>query len=99
MLSCPEVDTMNLLGNRAIVFGGSDGSECFSDVFVLDLGKLRRCAKIVSRTWCEPYLSCRHIHLDGDTDLRAVSTLSSAFTFGNSNLTHSDVDIRRAQRH
>lgn len=30
---------MNLLGDRAIVFGGSDGSECFSDVFVLDLGE------------------------------------------------------------
>lgn len=30
--------TMNLVGNKAIVFGGSDGAECFGDVFILDLG-------------------------------------------------------------
>ena len=35
------VDTMNLIGDRAVVFGGSDGAECFSDVFILDLSQFR----------------------------------------------------------
>lgn len=30
--------SMDLVGSRAVVFGGSDGTECFSDVWVLDLG-------------------------------------------------------------
>jgi len=29
----------NLIKNHFIVYGGSDGHECFSDVHVLDLGK------------------------------------------------------------
>ncbi|SCZ99508.1 BZ3500_MvSof-1268-A1-R1_Chr3-1g06047 [Microbotryum saponariae] len=29
--------SMTLVGSKAIVFGGSDGTECFSDMFVLDL--------------------------------------------------------------
>ncbi|KAL8278979.1 hypothetical protein RQP46_008648 [Phenoliferia psychrophenolica] len=29
--------TMNLVGSKCVVFGGSDGSECFSDVWILDL--------------------------------------------------------------
>ena len=33
-------DTMNLVGDKVVVFGGSDGVECFSDVFVLDLGTI-----------------------------------------------------------
>lgn len=32
---------MNLVGGKCVVFGGSDGTECFSDVFVLDLGELQ----------------------------------------------------------
>ncbi|ORY92943.1 hypothetical protein BCR35DRAFT_349243, partial [Leucosporidium creatinivorum] len=32
--------SMNLVGSKAVVFGGSDGTECFSDVFVLDLETL-----------------------------------------------------------
>lgn len=39
---CAFTDTMNLVGDKAIVYGGSDGVECFSDVFVLDLGKVFR---------------------------------------------------------
>jgi UDP-N-acetylglucosamine:LPS N-acetylglucosamine transferase len=31
--------TSNLVKDKLIVYGGSDGHECFSDVFVLDLGK------------------------------------------------------------
>lgn len=31
--------TSNLVKDKLIVFGGSDGHECFSDVHVLDLGK------------------------------------------------------------
>jgi len=31
--------TSNLIGNKVIVFGGSDGHECFSELFVLDLEK------------------------------------------------------------
>lgn len=30
--------TMDLVGNKCLVFGGSDGAECFADVHVLDLG-------------------------------------------------------------
>ncbi|KAI9622604.1 hypothetical protein KEM48_007221 [Puccinia striiformis f. sp. tritici PST-130] len=28
----------NLVGSRCIIFGGSDGGECFSDIHILDLG-------------------------------------------------------------
>jgi hypothetical protein len=28
----------NLVGSKCIIFGGSDGGECFSDIFILDLG-------------------------------------------------------------
>jgi hypothetical protein len=38
------VDTINLIGDRAVVFGGSDGAECFSDVFILDLSQFRKIA-------------------------------------------------------
>lgn len=31
--------TMNLVGDKVVVFGGSDGTECFSDVWALDLGE------------------------------------------------------------
>jgi len=31
--------TSNLVGSKLVVYGGSDGHECFSDVYVLDLGK------------------------------------------------------------
>lgn len=31
--------SMNLVGDKAVVFGGSDGTECFSDVWVLDLSE------------------------------------------------------------
>ncbi|CAG8559980.1 10531_t:CDS:2, partial [Acaulospora morrowiae] len=31
--------TSNLVGNKLVVYGGSDGHECFSDVHVLDLEK------------------------------------------------------------
>lgn len=31
--------TSNLIKSQFIVYGGSDGHECFSDVHVLDLGK------------------------------------------------------------
>lgn len=31
--------SMNLVGSKLVVFGGSDGTECFSDVWVLDLGE------------------------------------------------------------
>lgn len=31
--------TSNLVKDKLIVYGGSDGHECFSDVYVLDLGK------------------------------------------------------------
>ena len=30
--------SLNLLGNKAILFGGSDGQECFGDTHILDLG-------------------------------------------------------------
>ena len=36
------LDTMNLVDDTVLVFGGSDGVDCFSDVFVLDLGKSLR---------------------------------------------------------
>lgn len=29
---------MDLIGNKCLVFGGSDGAECFADVHILDLG-------------------------------------------------------------
>ncbi|SCV71171.1 BQ2448_2759 [Microbotryum intermedium] len=32
--------SMTLVGSKAVVFGGSDGTECFSDMFVLDLEAL-----------------------------------------------------------
>lgn len=32
--------TTNLVGSKLVVYGGSDGHECFSDVYVLDLGKV-----------------------------------------------------------
>ncbi|KAI5479159.1 hypothetical protein MNV49_004019 [Pseudohyphozyma bogoriensis] len=32
--------SMTLVGSKAVVFGGSDGTECFSDVFILDLETL-----------------------------------------------------------
>ena len=31
---------MNLVGSKAVVFGGSDGTECFSDLWALDLDSL-----------------------------------------------------------
>ncbi|CAG8666797.1 19843_t:CDS:2 [Dentiscutata erythropus] len=34
--------TSNLVGNKLVVYGGSDGHECFDDVFMLDLGKWKR---------------------------------------------------------
>ncbi|EFP93285.2 uncharacterized protein PGTG_19332 [Puccinia graminis f. sp. tritici CRL 75-36-700-3] len=30
----------NLVGSKCIIFGGSDGGECFSDIFILDLENL-----------------------------------------------------------
>jgi hypothetical protein len=30
---------MNLVGSKAVVLGGSDGTECFGDIFILDLGQ------------------------------------------------------------
>lgn len=30
---------MNLIGSKAVIFGGSDGTECFGDLFILDLGE------------------------------------------------------------
>lgn len=30
--------SMNLVGSKCIVYGGSDGQECFSDIYILDLG-------------------------------------------------------------
>lgn len=30
--------SMTRVGDKAVVFGGSDGTECFSDLFLLDLG-------------------------------------------------------------
>lgn len=32
--------SMSLVGSKCIVYGGSDGAECFSDVHILDLGEL-----------------------------------------------------------
>lgn len=32
--------SMNLVGSKCVVFGGSDGTECFSDVHILDLQKM-----------------------------------------------------------
>lgn len=29
----------NLIGSKCVVFGGSDGGECFSDIHILDLGE------------------------------------------------------------
>lgn len=34
--------TANLVGDKLVVFGGSDGHECFSDVHVCDLSKFCR---------------------------------------------------------
>ena len=34
--------TANLIGNKMVVYGGSDGNHSFSDVHVLDLGESRR---------------------------------------------------------
>lgn len=31
--------TSNLVGDKLVVYGGSDGHECFNDVHVLDLGE------------------------------------------------------------
>ena len=31
--------TSNLVKDKLIVYGGSDSHECFSDVYILDLGK------------------------------------------------------------
>lgn len=31
--------SMNLIGSKAVIFGGSDGTECFGDLFILDLGE------------------------------------------------------------
>ncbi|KNZ55132.1 uncharacterized protein VP01_2759g6 [Puccinia sorghi] len=28
----------NLIGSKCVIFGGSDGGECFSDIYILDLG-------------------------------------------------------------
>eukprot|EP00835_Amoeboradix_gromovi_P005969 NODE_626_length_5881_cov_0.289519.p2 type:complete len:270 gc:universal NODE_626_length_5881_cov_0.289519:4324-3515(-) len=33
--------TVNLLGSKAILFGGSDGQECFGDTHILDLGSFQ----------------------------------------------------------
>lgn len=33
--------TMNLVGSKCVIFGGSDGTECFSDVWILDLVRMR----------------------------------------------------------
>jgi UDP-N-acetylglucosamine:LPS N-acetylglucosamine transferase len=35
--------TCNLVKDKLIVYGGSDGHECFSDVYILDLGLLIPC--------------------------------------------------------
>lgn len=35
--------TSNLIKSQFIVYGGSDGHECFSDVHVLDLGMILGC--------------------------------------------------------
>lgn len=32
---------MSLIGDKAIVYGGSNGADCFADVFILDLSKPR----------------------------------------------------------
>lgn len=31
--------SMNLVGSKCVVYGGSDGTECFADVHILDLGE------------------------------------------------------------
>jgi len=36
--SCRGYHTANLIGNMMLVYGGSDGRECFSDIWALDLG-------------------------------------------------------------
>jgi hypothetical protein len=32
--------SFNLVGSKAVLVGGSDGIQCFSDVHILDLGKI-----------------------------------------------------------
>ncbi|OAV94874.1 hypothetical protein, variant [Puccinia triticina 1-1 BBBD Race 1] len=39
----------NLVGSKCIIFGGSDGGECFSDIFILDLENL---------TWIQVEVEC-----------------------------------------
>jgi hypothetical protein len=34
--------TSNLVGNKMVVYGGSDGAHCFDDLHVLDLGMRSR---------------------------------------------------------
>ncbi len=41
--------TANLVGNKMIVFGGSDGHASFADVHILNLGKLCISGKIDHR--------------------------------------------------
>ncbi|ORX59758.1 galactose oxidase [Hesseltinella vesiculosa] len=42
--------TGNLVGHRLVVFGGSDGMECFSDLYVLDLEKCHWTAVSLSQS-------------------------------------------------
>lgn len=39
----------NLIGSKCVIFGGSDGGECFSDIFILDLENL---------TWIQVEVEC-----------------------------------------
>ncbi len=47
--------TANLIGNVMVVVGGSDGRECFSDIWCLNLGKLKFNISIVVILTSSPF--------------------------------------------
>jgi UDP-N-acetylglucosamine:LPS N-acetylglucosamine transferase len=52
--------TANLIGNVMIVVGGSDGKDCFNDIWCLNLGQCARSCRSVALT----EMGCRHAAVD-----------------------------------
>lgn len=77
---------MNLIGDKAVVYGGSDGVECFSDVFILELGGSLAAssghgpALFYHDTNAMIGMPRRDAHMDSNTDLCSFPALSSAFS-------------------
>lgn len=70
--------TSNLVKDKLIVYGGSDGHECFSDVFVLDLGKRKRKESQRSQ-WLTIYVLVANKWSQVDVD-RAIPRLAHTAT-------------------